>query len=104
VSKLFNTERLTEEALKELYKLPELRRLSCNDRELFEEAVMTHAELLAEIPFLDGIALKNAENDLRHVKGVLMDIKALRAMSGRDAVIMAISSVLTRIIKIALRI
>jgi hypothetical protein len=99
---LFDTAILKEEALKELYMLPEMMKLDKEEKAIVAEVAELILIELAQLPFLEGIQKKNCEASLRHAKGILLDIQTIKKLEAQNVILQAIQSVLTRAVKMAI--
>ena len=99
---IFNVDLLKGEVLKELDNIPEILNLAPDEREILESLTEEMIKELSQLPFLDGIKKQRCLDSIKIAEGALLDIATIKRLQARKAVIMAVESVLTRLVKIVL--
>ena len=98
---------LKEEALRELYEaLPELISLNDEEREILDQVAENLIIELSQLPFLEKgtIKYKACLQSIKHAKGAMLDVAAIKKLQAQNAILQCIQSVLVRAVKVAIAI
>jgi len=104
---IFDTAVLKDEALRELYEaLPELNSLTNEERQILDAVAENLLVELSQLPFHEKGSLKHksALMSIKHAKGAMMDVAAIKKLQAHNAILQCIQSVLVRVIKTAIAI